>query len=186
MGRTQGARTAGIQGLHKDGPSLLNGTCTCQPGSHPGLNKAVPLLLLRCRPGPELAPFFLQICNNSYVTLGIDLSPGAHPPTDLTFGQPHDQSLPPDFALLLFRAAPAAHGGSQARGHIGAAAASPHPSSWQHQILNPLSEARDRIRILTDTSWVLNLLSHSGNSSASRLSLAGRIPGTNWYAHPSS
>ena len=29
-----------------------------------------------------------------------------------------------------------------------------HHSSWQHQILSPLSEARDRIRILMDTSWV--------------------------------
>ena len=29
-----------------------------------------------------------------------------------------------------------------------------HHSSWQHQILNPLSEARDRTCILTDTSWV--------------------------------
>ena len=37
-------------------------------------------------------------------------------------------------------------------------------SSWQHQILNPLSEARDRICILMDTSWALNWLSHSGNS----------------------
>ena len=28
----------------------------------------------------------------------------------------------------------------------------PH-SSWQHQILNPLSKARDQTRILMDTSW---------------------------------
>ena len=34
----------------------------------------------------------------------------------------------------------------------------------QHQILNPLSEARDQIRILVDTSQILNLLSHSRNS----------------------
>ena len=26
-------------------------------------------------------------------------------------------------------------------------------SSWQHQILNPLREARDQSLILTDTSW---------------------------------
>ena len=37
------------------------------------------------------------------------------------------------------------------RGRIGAAAASLHQSSWQHQILNPLREARDRTRILMDT-----------------------------------
>ena len=36
---------------------------------------------------------------------------------------------------------------------------------WQHQILNPLSQARDWTHILTDTSQVLNPLSHSGNSS---------------------
>ena len=39
-----------------------------------------------------------------------------------------------------------------------------HHSSWQRQILNPLSEARDQICILMDTRRVLNLLSHSGNS----------------------
>ena len=39
------------------------------------------------------------------------------------------------------------------------------PSLLQCQILNPLSEAKDRTHILTDTmSGVLNLLSHSGNS----------------------
>ena len=39
-----------------------------------------------------------------------------------------------------------------------------HHSSWQCQILNPLSEASDGTHILMDTSWVLNLLSHNGNS----------------------
>ena len=64
------------------------------------------------------------------------------------------------FSLFcLFRAVLAAYGGSQARGLIGAVAASLHQSysnaraqcicnlhdsSWQCQILNPLSEARDR------------------------------------------
>jgi len=37
----------------------------------------------------------------------------------------------------------AAHGGSQARGRIGAVATSLHHSSQQRRILNPLSKARD-------------------------------------------
>ena len=37
-----------------------------------------------------------------------------------------------------------------------------HCSSWQHWILNPLSEARDQI--LMDTSLVCNPLSCNGNS----------------------
>ena len=39
-----------------------------------------------------------------------------------------------------------------------------HHSSRQLQILNPLSEARDRTCILMDASRVLNLLSHNENS----------------------
>ena len=39
-----------------------------------------------------------------------------------------------------------------------------HHSSRQRQILNSLSEARDRNRILMDTSQVLHLLSHNGDS----------------------
>ena len=38
-----------------------------------------------------------------------------------------------------------------------------HHSSWQHLILNPLSETRDRTHILMDTSQVCNPLSHKGN-----------------------
>ena len=45
---------------------------------------------------------------------------------------------------LFFRAAPMAFGGSQARGQTGAVAAGLHHSSQQRQILNLLSEARDR------------------------------------------
>ena len=41
-----------------------------------------------------------------------------------------------------------------------------HHSLWQHWILNPLREARDRIHMLTDTSQVLNPLSHNGNPLA--------------------
>ena len=56
--------------------------------------------------------------------------------------------------FCLFRAAPAAYWGFQARGWIGAPAASLHHSSQQHQISDPLSKARDRTPILMDTSWV--------------------------------
>ena len=69
--------------------------------------------------------------------------------------------------FLSFRAAPGAHGGSQARGWIGAVApayatdtATPDPncicnlhhSSRQRRILNPLTKARDRICVLMDTT----------------------------------
>ena len=40
-----------------------------------------------------------------------------------------------------------------------------HHSLWQCQILNQLSEARDRTRILMDASLVLNLLSHKKRNS---------------------
>ena len=36
--------------------------------------------------------------------------------------------------------------------------------SWQHQILNPLSEARDQTPVFMDTSAGLKPLSHNGNS----------------------
>ena len=42
-------------------------------------------------------------------------------------------------------------------------------TSWQHWMLNSLSEARDRTHVLIDTSQVLNPLSHNGNTSASSL-----------------
>ena len=37
-------------------------------------------------------------------------------------------------------------------------------SLWQHWVLNPLVEAKDRTHILMDTGQVLNPLSHNGNS----------------------
>ena len=79
-------------------------------------------------------------------------------------------------------ATPATYGNSQARGPIGIVAASLHHShamwdlslvcdlhhsSWQCQILNPLSYARDQTCILMDINWVPNSLSHNGNSSVS-------------------
>ena len=72
--------------------------------------------------------------------------------------------------FCFFRAAPPAHGGSQARGLIGATASSlihshtatPDPSnifnlphsSRQHWILNPLSQARDQTCNLIVPSWI--------------------------------
>ena len=62
-------------------------------------------------------------------------------------------------ASCLFRAVPAAYGSSQARGQINATATSTwnlndicylHRSSQQRWILNPLSEARDKTRVLMD------------------------------------
>ena len=61
--------------------------------------------------------------------------------------------------FAISRATPAAYGGSQARGPIGAVARAtamwdpshvcePHHSSRQCRILNPLSKGRDRTRIL--------------------------------------
>ena len=54
----------------------------------------------------------------------------------------------------LFRATLAAYGVSQARIPIGSTAASLHHSSQQHQILNPLNEARDRTHNLMVTSQI--------------------------------
>ena len=49
-------------------------------------------------------------------------------------------------------AMPEAHGGSQAKGRIGAVAAGLYNSSLQRQILNPFGKARDQTLILMDTS----------------------------------
>ena len=70
-------------------------------------------------------------------------------------------------SFFFFRATPTAYGGSQARGPIGAVSADLHqsysnsgselglpPTPQQRWILNPLSEARDRTRVLMDTSQV--------------------------------
>ena len=79
------------------------------------------------------------------------------------------------FLFVCFRAASAAYGSSQARGLIGAAAASLRHShsnmdlscSCNHrlqqcQIFNPLSEAGDQTHILVDISGVLNPLATKG------------------------
>ena len=80
----------------------------------------------------------------------------------------------------FFKATPVACGSSQARGRTGAAVARlchSHSNTkiWAksatyathgnaRSLLNPLSETRDWSHILMDISWVLNLLSHNGNS----------------------
>ena len=73
------------------------------------------------------------------------------------------------FSFVHFRAAPIAYGGSQSRRLIGAVAAGLRQShsnatqdpscicnhsSWQRQILNPLSEARDWTHNLMVPSWI--------------------------------
>ena len=73
------------------------------------------------------------------------------------------------FFFCFFRTAPWAYGSSQDRGQIGVqllayttATATPDPSrvyglhhsTWQHQTLNPLREAKNPARILMDTSWI--------------------------------
>ena len=86
------------------------------------------------------------------------------------------------FAILffcLFRAAPVAYGGSQARGWIRAVAAGLWHShsiagselclnlyhrSRQHQILNPLSKAKHQTCILMDASQIWHLLKSSVQS----------------------
>ena len=68
------------------------------------------------------------------------------------------------FYFCLFRPAPAAHGPSQVKNPVVAIAAGLHQShscigdlqhsSRQRWVPNSLSEARDRTRLLMDTSWI--------------------------------
>ena len=70
------------------------------------------------------------------------------------------------FFSCLFRAPPTPYGSSQARGQIRAMAAGlSHSNSgselrlqptWQCQIPNPLSKARDQTRVLMDTNRVVS------------------------------
>ena len=50
--------------------------------------------------------------------------------------------------------------------YVTARSEQPHHSSQQGQILNPPNRARDRTRILKDTSQLLNPLRHHGNSTS--------------------
>ena len=88
------------------------------------------------------------------------------------FSSSSSLSLSLFFFCLNFRATPGAYGGTQARGGIRAVAAALHRRhgntrselqsciwelhrrSWQRQIFNPLSKARDQTCVLVDTSWV--------------------------------
>ena len=58
------------------------------------------------------------------------------------------------FCLFFFRAIPSAYGSCHSRGQIEAAAASLRHSHGNARSFDPLSEARDRTRILIDTSLV--------------------------------
>ena len=79
-----------------------------------------------------------------------------------------------------------ARGCSQARGRIGAAAATAgldlshicnlHHSSQQRQILNPLSKTRDRTRVLMVTTWVHYHWAMMGAPRISLLSKLFRVP----------
>ena len=59
-----------------------------------------------------------------------------------------------------------------------------HCSLLQCQILNLLSEARDQTHIPRETSWVLNLLSHNGNSSSQFLKEADFLRGQHTRLQP--
>ena len=56
--------------------------------------------------------------------------------------------------LFIFRAAPMACGGSQARSWIGAVATNLRHSSWQCRILNPLRGPKDWTCVLMDASQI--------------------------------
>ena len=62
---------------------------------------------------------------------------------------------------LRTRSQPQANTGSEL--HLGTMSQLSGRQLW---ILNPLNEAREQTRILVDTCWVLNLLSHNGNSNS--------------------
>ena len=73
------------------------------------------------------------------------------------------------FFPFLFRATPVAYGSSQAKDWIRATAGSLHHNSWQSWILNPLSETRDWICILMDTSQICFCCSTMGTPGQNTL-----------------
>ena len=102
------------------------------------------------------------------------------------------------FVFCLFRAVLAAYGSSQARGRIRASVAiattpaprhicALHHSSRQHQILNPLSEDRDRTLNLMVPSWIYLRCTTTGTPDLSVLKESG-LPrnwqvGLVWYKY---
>ena len=125
-------------------------------------------LLFGTQRRPRTLKPFLQIKNRGHE--------GAFVPRRAPQSPAQSQSAPPIFFIFLFfyffclyRAAPAAHGSSQAELYwnwscrpYSTATAMPDPShlfnlhhiARQGWILNPLSEARDQTHILMDTHWV--------------------------------
>ena len=75
------------------------------------------------------------------------------------------------WSFCLFRTTPAAYGGSQARGVIGAAAAGLHHSSQQLRILNPLSKARDQTHNLMVPSRICFCCATTGTAASTFLML---------------
>ena len=89
---------------------------------------------------------------------------------------------------LLFRATPVAYGGSHARtqqcqmSHT----YNLHHSSQQHQILNPLSEARDRTHNLMVLSWICSRCTTMGTPVQhlfTSLSSISEVKWFLWYCH---
>ena len=119
--------------------------------------------------GPGLRPQLLPCLMNPLVPLGL-------PPThQWTLVHLQHQACPffsffpsfprpPSLFLSSFRAAPAAHGGSQVRVRIRATASRKHHSSWRHGILNPLSGVKE-----PESSWIrVRFSTHRVTTATSR------------------
>ena len=131
-----------------------------------------------------LIPFPAQLVKGSSIAAAVAQVTAVTQIQSLTWDFPYDtisaiKKKKKKKFFFHFRVTPVAYRSSQAKGQIGAAAEAyttatevQDPShicdlcqSFQQcQILSPLSETKDQTRILMDTSWVLNLLSHNRNS----------------------
>ena len=93
--------------------------------------------------------------------------------------------MPKSFCLFiyfcLFRAAPAAYGGSQSRGLIGAIAAGLHHSSRQRRILNSLREARNGTRYLMVPSRIRFRCTTTGTPSFCSLNQSIFVYHSQWH-----
>ena len=115
---------------------------------------------------PNYVSFQISICSLSQ-DLSTELSHFKHPYSLWEVLNFRPQFVPSYSGRIEPVIQPAACANFQARGGIGAAVASVcklHHSSWQCQILNLWSEARDQTHILMDTSQICNPLSHKGSS----------------------